>query len=273
MLAVLLLRLRVVCGGHYSIFPGKLLHGAIFRCFSTYDAAYADDLHTRTVKPFTIGFLRRIGQQGGAALRAQDLNEAHYAAGEELLLRVTALEEASLRAFLHIPQGTQMEVGKLSFSVEEVIADGRGETGVIAEDELMAAAFSMDGVLRVRFSFRSPTVFRIDDYDCAVPRTELIFASLSDKWTMQRMPVAVDKARVRAIASKLIPYEWRGAGLRIRQGGHKTLPGFMGTFAFDMERLAPEEREIILLLAQIAPFSGTGRLTAQGMGETAVTFS
>ena len=272
MLGVLLLRLRVVRGGHYSIFPGKLLHGAFFRYLSAYDAAIADALHARAVKPFTIGFLRRRAQQDKAVPRVQDLNEAHYATGEEVLLRVTVLDEAALAAFIHIPQGMQLEVGRLCFAVEEVVADGRGGTGIVAAEELMAAAFSMEEVMRLRFSFRSPTVFHVDDYDCAVPRPDLIFASLSDKWTAQGLPVAMDKSYVRAAASRLIPYEWRGAGLRIRQGGRRTIPGYVGAFTFDMAQLSLEEREIIVLLAQFAPFSGTGRLTAQGMGETTVTF-
>ena len=48
------------------------------------------------------------------------------------------------------------------------------------------------------------------------------------------------------------------------------MPGFTGPFAFSIGRLSAEEREIILLLTQFAPFCGVGRLTAQGFGETTV---
>ena len=273
MLGILILRLRVASGGHYSLFPGKLLHGAIFRCIAAYDDALAGELHARQTKPFTIGVLRRVGKKTAAIPHAREINEPHYDTGEELLLRLTALEEAALDAFLHIPKGTVLEVGKLHFIVEEILVDGQENTGCIAAEELMAAVFSMEEVMHLRFSFLSPTVFHADGYDCAVPRPELIFASLADKWTWQGLPVAMDKSYVRTIAAKLIPLEWRGAGIRIRQSERKTVPGFMGNFSFSMECLSEEEREVIRLLAQFAPFCGTGRLTAQGMGETHTFFT
>ena len=273
MLGILVLRLRVKVGGHYSIFPGKLLHGTFFHYLSTCAPALGDALHTRKIKPFTIGFFRRTGKPLPVIPRAQDLNEPHYAAGEEVLLRLTALDDAALEAFLRIPPETELVVGKLTFTVEEILADGREDTGITAAEELMAAAFSMEEVMHLRFSFHSPTVFHADGYDCAVPRPELIFASLADKWTWQGFPVSIDKAYVRSVAAKLIPLDWRGAGVRIRQSERKTVPGFMGSFSFSMECLSEEEREVILLLAQFAPFCGTGRLTAQGMGETHTFFT
>lgn len=273
MLGVLVLRLRVERGGHYSMFPGKLLHGALFRCIAAYNAPLAGDLHERRVKPFTVGMLRRAGKSCGAVPQTRELNEPHYTAGEKLLLRLTALDEDVLFALLHIPCGTQLAVGKLIFTVEEVLANGQEDTGCVEVEELIAAVLSMEEVTQFRISFRSPTVFRVDNADCAVPRPELIFASLADKWTWQRLPSVLDKAYVRGVAAKLTPLEWRGAGLRIRQSAQKTVPGFMGDFTFRMDRLSAEEREIILLLAQFAPFCGTGRLTAQGFGETQIVFS
>jgi CRISPR-associated protein Cas6 len=273
MLGILVLRLRVKVGGHYSIFPGKLLHGTFFHYLSTCAPTLGDDLHTRKIKPFTIGFFRRTGKPLPVIPRAQDLNEPHYAVGEVVLLRLTALDDAALEAFLRIPPETELVVGKLTFTVEEILADGREDTGITAAEELMAAVFSMEEVMHLRFSFLSPTLFHADGYDCAVPRPELIFASLADKWTWQGLPVAMDKSYVRTIAAKLIPLEWRGAGIRIRQSERKTVPGFMGNFSFSMECLSEEEREVIRLLAQFAPFCGTGRLTAQGMGETHMFFT
>ncbi len=272
MLGVLVLRLRVKVGGHYSMFPGKLLHGAVFRYLSAHSPALANELHARQTKPFTIGFFRRAEKKPGTLLRAQEVNEPHYDAEEELLLRLTALEDAVLEAFLRIPPETELAVGKLTFTVAEILADGRADTGITAVEELMAAAFSMDDLMRIRLSFRSPTLFHADGYDCAAPRPELIFASLADKWAWQRLPFAMDKAHVRTIAAKLIPLDWRGEGIRVRQSERKTVPGFTGHFSFSMEHLSEGEREIILLLAQFAPFCGTGRLTAQGMGETTVAF-
>ena len=273
MLGVLVLRLRVERGGHYSMFPGKLLHGAIFRCIAAYDDVLAGELHAGRVKPFTVGMLRRVGKSFGAVPQARELNEPHYAAGEKLLLRLTALAEDVLFALLHIPCGTQFTVGKLIFTVEEVLANGQEDTGCVEVEELIAAALSMEEVTQFRISFRSPTVFRVDDADYAVPRPGLMFASLAGKWTWQSLPFAVDKSYVRGIAAKLTPLEWRGAGLWVRQSAQKTVLGFMGDFTFRMDRLSAEEREIILLLAQFAPFCGTGRLTAQGFGETQIEFS
>ena len=73
MLGVLVLRLRVKVGGHYSMFPGKLLHGAVFRYLSAHSPALANELHARQTKPFTIGFFRRAEKKPGTLLRAQEV--------------------------------------------------------------------------------------------------------------------------------------------------------------------------------------------------------
>lgn len=271
MLGVIVYQLRTEIGGHFTMFPGKLLHGALFRCFAAYDAALSEDFHGRSIKPFTIGALR----PSDAALppEAQTFNEVSVAAGRKLLLRVTALDAAALMALSQMPCGTKLHVGKLVFSITGVLADGRAQTGAIAPDELITAALSMGDVRRVRFSFRTPTVFRVDGCDYALAQPELIFASFADKWTQLGLPAAITKTAARAAAAKLIPLEWSGAGMRIRISERKSIPAFVGDFSFSLSALAEEEREIILLLAQFAPFCGTGRMTAQGMGETHVHFS
>ena len=268
MLGILVYRLRTVRGGHYSMFPGKMLHGAFFHHLAAYDSALATEFHECSVKPFTIGCLHRAGAQGGAVPHAQEMNELHCSVGDELLLRVTALNERALAAFLYIRAGATLEVGRLAFVVEEVLADGRADTGIVRIDELIGSSLSVDGCRKIRFHFRAPTVFRVDGRDHALPDPALIFASLSDKWMQMGMPAEIDKSRMREIAVRLMPLEWRGAGIWIRQSAHKTIPAFMGSFAFSPTFLSAEEQESIILLTCFAPFCGMGRMTAQGMGET-----
>ena len=43
---------------------------------------------------------------------------------------------------------------------------------------------------------------------------------------------------------------------------------FSGRFSYDVTALNEEEQHALLLLAQFANFSGVGRLTGQGFGET-----
>ena len=270
MLGVVVYRLRTEVGGHFTMFPGKLLHGALFRYFSAYDAALAADVHARQAKPFTVGSLYRTDT---VPQDARAFHAPSFSVGSAQFLRVTGLDSDALAAFERMPCGTKLQVGKLVFSVTEVIADGREETGAIAPDVLAAAVLSMEGVRRVRFSFRTPTVFRTDSGDCAVAYPELIFASLADKWTQFSLPGVLHKETARAAAAKLIPLDWHGRGMRIRIAERKTVPGFVGEFSFGLGALPTEEQEIILLLSQFAPFCGTGRMTAQGMGETHIFFS
>ena len=190
MLGVVVYRLRTEVGGHFTMFPGKLLHGALFRYFSAYDAALAADVHARQAKPFTVGSLYRTDT---VPQDARAFHAPSFSVGSAQFLRVTGLDSDALAAFERMPCGTKLQVGKLVFSVTEVIADGREETGAIAPDVLAAAVLSMEGVRRVRFSFRTPTVFRTDSGDCAVPYPELIFASLADKWTQFSLPGVLHK--------------------------------------------------------------------------------
>ena len=83
--------------------------------------------------------------------------------------------------------------------------------------------------------------------------------------------IHTDEARI--AAAKLVPLAWHGESLRVRLTVQKSVPAFIGDFSFSLAELSEEEREIILLLTQFAPFCGTGRMTAQGMGETYVSIS
>ena len=43
---------------------------------------------------------------------------------------------------------------------------------------------------------------------------------------------------------------------------------FAGIFAYSLHELPDDMKRLFLMLAQFAAFSGTGRLTAQGFGQT-----
>lgn len=274
MLGVLVYRLRVETGGHFTLFPGRLLHGALFHYLSERSAELSADFHARQIKPFTIGCLQRADRRRAPSANAEKtFNEPAFTTGESVFLRVTALDDAALMALAAMPRGTRLQVGKLAFSLEEVLADGRMETGAAAPDELAAAALSMERARSIRLHFRSPTLFRADGYDYAFPQPERIFASLADKWTQQELPAVIYKDAARIAAAKLVPLAWRGESLRVRLTNQKRVPAFVGDFSFSLAELSEEEREIILLLTQFAPFCGTGRMTAQGMGETYVSIS
>ena len=66
----------------------------------------------------------------------------------------------------------------------------------------------------------------------------------------------------------MAPLEWQGTSRRIYFGRDRGAMAFAGIFAYSLHELPDDRKRLFLMLAQFAVFSGTGRLTAQGFGQT-----
>ena len=162
----------------------------------------------------------------------------------------------------------------LQLRLRRVIADSgeRDDVGVLNETELIGACLAEESVRSVEFRFLTPVAFRVDQGDYPLPVPALVFSSLADKWTAAELPAAIDRNEIRADAERVRPISWRGETRRVFFGRDRSVTGFVGRFAYDISALPRDVQRAFLLLAQFAVFSGTGRLTAQGLGQTRTTY-
>ena len=147
-----------------------------------------------------------------------------------------------------------------------------GATGILDENELIAACLRIKAVKRITFQFSSPVSFRFFQDDYPFPLPQLIFGSIVDKWNLTAMPVSFERETVREAAAKLLPESWSGKTRQVYLKKDRGVTGFTGSFTFNISMLPQAEQQMLLLLAQFSQFSGVGRLTGQGLGQTMVTF-
>lgn len=262
MIGAVVYRLRAEDTARVPVFHGRWLHGLFFKIMEGYSAELSTYVHeTLNVKPFTVSLLkwRQEKDEGGYRVVAR---------GESLSWRVTALREDVLQAALHVRTGEVLQAGNLPLRVEKVKADGTEDSGVVDEMELVGAALGAGRIAELRLRFLSPVAFRRDDKDYPTPDPVFIFSSLADKWQQAAMPVEMDRAWVREAAARALLAEWHGSSRRVYFGGDRGMLAFSGRFSYDVTALNEEEQHALLLLAQFANFSGVGRLTGQGFGET-----
>ena len=85
------------------------------------------------------------------------------------------------------------------------------------------------------------------------------------------MPTILDKSVIKERAQACcIPVKWKGKSERVFLSSRQGVTGFVGSITFALHHATQEEKQLFLILAEFAVFSGTGRLTAQGLGQTRV---
>lgn len=248
---------------------GRLLHGALFSMLGEVDPGFAELLHDGTnVKPFSVAPLEL---PPGAPKVGRD---KLVRTGDVIYWRVAALDTAVLDALLAVPEGSVVRAGRLHLRLRRIIVDSeeRDDVGVLDETELIGACLSEELMHTVELRFLTPVSFRVDSSDYPLPTPALVFSSLADKWTAAELPASIDRTEIRADAERVYPVSWRGETRRVVFGHGRSVTGFVGRFAYDVSALPIEVRQVFLLLAQFAVFSGVGRLTGQGLGQTRTTY-
>ena len=268
MIGAIVYRLRAGKPARLPVFHGRLLHGAVFHILHEFSPELAAAVHDgRNSKPFTVSLLKREQRK-----KEQDRHELMIRAGDIFYWRVTALDEVMLQAFLSLPAGTGLPVGEASFEVEDVIADGRWETGMLDEADLIAEALAVPKVQSIAFEFCSPVSFRNYERDYPFPLPELVFGSLADKWLQNELPVDLDRQHIKEMARPLRLLEWEGKSQKVYFAKDRGMLAFTGQFRFETSILPLECQQLFLMLAQFATFAGVGRLTGQGFGRTRVHY-
>lgn len=269
MMGAVVYDLQAAGEGMVPAFSGRLMHGVFFDILHRFSPTLADEVHSFPLeKPFTVTqllFQEKL-RRGGHYRTERIIRQ-----GDCFRWRVTGLRKEIVGAALSVRPGDVLQVHNVPMAVTAVRDDGR-EAGWADENELMAQCFSAGSVQSVTFHFLSPLSFRIGRDDFPWPLPQYIFYSLARKYKIASALPTLDPEQVKALAAEIPVLSWKGESRQIYLGKDTGVLGAMGKVTFDLSRFPEEEGQILLFLAKFSTFSGVGRLTAQGLGQSRVTW-
>ena len=260
MIGAISFELRAKNSTQLPFINGRLMHAAFFKILNENSPALGNFVHNKlNLKPFTVSFLDPLSDC------ARHEERWCVRSGDKFFWRVTGLNLDILKAAQSVIVGDEIQAGSLRLTVEAVRVDS-----ILYVDKLIAEIKNAPPVKELCFNFVSPVSFRIDKFDAPYPRAELIFSSLADKWTQAVMPAQVDKKVIRELATQIRLTQWEGQSKKFYFGHDRGTTAFWGKFFYSLAALNHDVQKIFLLLARFGEFSGVGRLTGQGFGQTLI---
>ena len=270
MIGAVVYRLQAENSAWLPMVHGRFMHAAFFAALRDLSPELSGYVHDEmNSKPFTVSELELPLQKLPREGRGWRVKQ-----GTEFFWRVTALQDTLLQALFALPAGYELLAGGLRLQLMEIIADPErhADSGIIDENDLIAGCLQAEDIREITFEFWSPVSFRFFDKDYPWPLPGYVFASIADKWSQNQMPVELNREEIREEAGSLFPMEWEGRSRRVFFAANRGVLGFEGRFTYDLQALPVERRQLYLMLAQYAVFSGVGRMTAQGMGQTRIIY-
>lgn len=269
MIGAVTYELKVEQSARMEGFAGRLLHAVFFQLLSDFNAELATRVHAESsFKPFTVSPLIRTHREPEEDLMIFNKEPFMVKAGRRFFWRITTWSEEILAMAVTVPIGTKLQIGHVPCTVQQVYSDGRHESGVITPKQIIQEAVDANNVQAVTLEFLSPVAFRRGAQDYPLPDPQLVFTSLAKKWEAAQMPARIDAELITTMEERLVPCQWSGRTEQVYFGRHHGATGFLGSFSYSLKALSEEEAQIIKILAQLAVFTGVGRLTAQGFGQT-----
>lgn len=260
MIGSIILKLTAENSGALKFINGRMMHAAFFQILNLTSPELGSFVHEKmNLKPFTVSFLnpeKNLPSREG---------QWQVRRGDKFFWRVTGLNEEILQAILSLQVGYKMQVGDLFLTVKKISAEK-----IISVPDFIAEIKNSEPFKKIEFEFLTPVSFRTDNFDAPYPRAELIFSSLADKWTQAQMPAAADKKTLRELAKNIRLTEWEGRSKKFFFAKDRGTLAFWGKFLYESENLPEDVSKVFLLLASFGKFSGVGRLTGQGFGQTQV---
>ena len=287
-LAALILYLRVPRPMHIYNHMGRAIFQLGLMLLNATDEALAVDIHDESAeKPFTVSGLMR-----GDSVHFGDLET-----GDACWLRFTALSAstvAALDAYRQVTlacltenQPIYVEIDRVLWEVTAAVWDDSVLPGLMSYQHLIERHQSVMPAQAHTLNFRSATTFRSNGAILPLPRPELVFGSLLNRWiafTSHRLrDLPQDQLMVFLMHHVVISsYRTETALYKGKKG--VTELGFTGEVTFEVlprsEFLRKREPTLeaalrregiwfartVNLLADFAYYSGVGRKTTNGMG-------
>lgn len=259
-------QLRALAGCKMPASHGRLLHATFLNMVHECNPDLSAMLHDTHTKSFYLNLLRfeHDAKNNTYVVRQNDV----------IYWRVCGIGEELLRIMIAFPRGMELRIGEGRFAIDALYYDQEQhpESGITSMEYLAEACSQLPPMRSVTINFITPTFFRINDLEVPVPRTDLIFASLAERWSFFCDAYVIDKVFIKEQCECLVPINWHGETKRYNITPKRGITGFIGEFTYDISRVAAEYRWQFILLAEFAAFVGIGRLTAQGLGSVKISY-
>lgn len=228
-------------------YPGRALHALFYQWLALGDYALSVQTHADDgPRPFTVGPLLRYNGQP--------------------LLRFTVLEDALWPA---LQRGIALTPAVVVLNRPLTLPANGPQVQQQAYAELVAQAGTET---RFTFRFRSPTSFRSREMHFPLPDPRLVFQSWLLRWNEFALPhQQLNVALLDIVEAHLAIGRYEMRTELVDLGENKKAIGFVGMIQYNVlraHRLGAEWVSALNLLADYAPYCGTGHKTAQGMGQT-----
>ncbi|MEA5554326.1 CRISPR system precrRNA processing endoribonuclease RAMP protein Cas6 [Anabaena cylindrica UHCC 0172] len=216
---------------------GRAIHAQCFQWFANANPILAENLHQQNSLPMTVGI--------------------QYSSRQRMQLRITLLKQELLAPLLW---GLSSNLG------DEITLAGisckLGKWINIYQSSSFEKLAEISSQNTIELQFFSPTSFKQNQNIQPFPLPDLVFNSLLRRWN-KFAPAELQFPQV----------EWQGlvSAFELKTHALKMEAGAeIGTVGWVKYRFPdPEQARIATILANFAVFSGVGRKTAMGMGQTA----
>lgn len=259
-------KLRALAGCKMPASHGRLVHATFLDLVRQYDVELSAVLHDSKTKSFALSPLL-FEQEPKRNTYLVHQNDVVYwrvcGIGEELLKLLTSLELQ-----------TELRIGEGCFAIEDIYCDQdqHPDAGVTSMEYLAEACSQLPAMRSLTIEFNTPTFFRVNDLELPVPKPDLIFASLAERWNFFCWRLELNVNELKRQTEYFLPINWHGETKRYNITPKRGITGFVGEFTYDISRVDAEYRWQFILLAELAVFVGVGRLTAQGLGKVTVRY-
>lgn len=251
-LQTLVIHLGTADSGNLSSSCGRALHSQVIEWFDLGQPDLAQAIHDSQVSPVSLSDL--LGKHPGRPIQA----------GEEFYFRVGLLHGDLLEPLLKGLErwGSTVVLSGLPFIIKNInLLPGTDPLICSSDYALLAQIPSHSETLTLRFL--SPTSFKFNQGQSTqpIPLPEAVFGSLQRRWDT----FAPEGLRFSKIQWNGVIHDFEIKSQRLRLGNINEL-GSVGWVKYHFPD--PEQARIANILAHFAFFSGVGRKTAMGMGQT-----
>jgi len=228
-------------------YPGRALHALFYQWLALGDYALSVQTHDDDgPRPFTVGPVLRYN--GQPALRFTVLDDMLWPALQHGIALTPAVVVLNRPLTLPAagPQVQQQSYAELAVQAETAT--------------------------RFTFRFLSPTSFRSREMHIPLPDPRLVFQS----WLLRWNELAPEEAQINVAVLDIVEAHVAIGRHDIHTqlvdwGANKKVIGFVGTVQYNIIRarkIGKEWLHSLNLLADYAPYCGTGHKTSQGLGQT-----
>lgn len=252
---------------------GRHLHALFLDLIRAYNSELATALHGQTTqKAFTLSPLQTNINTQQSPGRLQWSYRHAIPAGSLCWWRITLLDDALFSQLAHLWLGLrsqqskqqQWQLGGSPIEVTRVIGTQQPSqpwASYLSYSQIYEQA--SDKNRKLPFRLCTPTNFRISNYDSCMPTRDRVFKSLLKRWNhYSDLPFTTD------IIDAIYPGEY-SLHSEIAIDSRSKFIGSIGNITFNiLGDLMPSTIKQINALAAFSLYSGIGRKTPMGMGQT-----